>query len=71
MSKSVTKADGNTNVITKGIAESDSNESVRIIEKPYIISKDKLYLSVTSNNEKFSFAHVENGELKFEKKGSY
>jgi hypothetical protein len=68
MSKSTPKTDENTSVGTKDMSASGSDESIRIIEKPYIISKDKLYLSVISNTENFSFAHVENGELKFEKK---
>ena len=68
MSKSTTKTDGNTSVSTKEVSTSVSDEAVRIIEKPYVILKDKIYLSVISNTEKFSFAHVEDGELKFEEK---
>lgn len=68
MSRSTTKTDGNTSVSTKGVKSSGSDEAVNIIEKPYIILKDKIYLSVISNAENFSFAHIEDGELKFEKK---
>ncbi|NPE28632.1 hypothetical protein HNV12_11815 [Methanococcoides sp. SA1] len=46
-------------------------EVVERIEKPYIILKDKVYLTVMNTSEKFSFAHLKDGEIEFVEKVHY